>query len=223
MKTSSYKSIDDTINDLKNVFNEFSNSNKEAYYNFMEYVDDIEEIANKVADNLNSIADDINDITDNLFNNDYSQTKNEYTRENNKENKNKNEVKKDKRKIKIHLKYLKEKINSVIDKSKLKLNEINDIIKDFDYASKKSYEDSSAELKNNLIYDFNNIGEAKSYNELIDFLEKFNKVIDYINNLYRSAYYTKHNKSSLAFLIDDEEEELNLIEKINIDDFKMEA
>ena len=43
MKNSSYKSIDDTINDLKNVFNEFSNSNKEAYYNFMEYVDDIDE------------------------------------------------------------------------------------------------------------------------------------------------------------------------------------
>ena len=32
------KTVDETLNDLKNAFNNFYNSNKEAYYNFMEFV-----------------------------------------------------------------------------------------------------------------------------------------------------------------------------------------
>lgn len=124
--------------------------------------------------------------------------------------------------LKYNIERLKENINKLKYEADLKFNEIKELIKDFDYASKKTYEDSYTDLQNNLINDFNNINEIKNYNGLVAFLEKFNKVIDYINNLYKSAYYTKNNKSSLAFLIDDEEEELNLIEKINIEDFKKE-
>ena len=128
-----------------------------------------------------------------------------------------------KKEIEYNTDRLKENINKLKDKADFKFNEIKDIIKDFDYASKKSYEDSAAELNNNLIGDFNNISKIKTYNGLVDFLNKLNKVIDYINNLYKSAYYKKNNKSSLAFVMDDEdEEELNLIEKLNIEDFKKE-
>ena len=58
----------------------------------------------------------------------------------------------------------------------------------------------------------------KGTNSLNEFTEKFNKVIDYINNLYKSAYYKKNNKSSLAFIMD-EEEDIVYIEKINAEEF----
>ena len=115
----------------------------------------------------------------------------------------------------VDIKKFKEKINASVNECKLKLEEIANIIKDFDYASRKIYEDSYLDLKRSLEEDFNTM---KGTNSLNEFTEKFNKVIDYINNLYKSAYYKKNNKSSLAFIMD-EEEDIVYIEKINAEEF----
>ncbi|MEI0548971.1 hypothetical protein R4K89_01515 [Brachyspira intermedia] len=59
------------------------------------------------------------------------------------------------------------------------------------------------------------IDNIKNDDDYKNYIESINKIIGYINNLYKSAYYKKNNKSSLAFLIDDEEEQLELIEYLN--------
>ncbi|WP_028330173.1 hypothetical protein [Brachyspira alvinipulli] len=205
-------SFDKVINDLKDKFNSFSNTNRSTYYNFMEFIDNIEELANTVADNLNSIADDIDDITNDIMYGDSTIDYNDIVNH----NETNEEVKKDEgKKETVDIERFKEKINSSADECRLKLEEIANIIKDFDYASRKSYEDSYLDLKRSLEEDFNTMKGTKSLNE---FTEKFNKVIDYINNLYKSAYYKKNNKSSLAFIIDDEED-IIYIEKINANEF----
>ena len=52
--------------------------------------------------------------------------------------------------VKYNIERLKENINKLKYKADLKFNEIKELIKDFDYASKKSYEESSIELQKNL-------------------------------------------------------------------------
>lgn len=121
--------------------------------------------------------------------------------------------------IKSEIKYntdrLKENINNLKYKLDLKFNETKDIIKDFDYASQKSYEESCTELQNNFKDEFKKIDNIKNDDDYKNYIESINKIIGYINNLYKSAYYKKNNKSSLAFLIDDEDEQLELIEYLN--------
>lgn len=199
-------SFDRVINDLKDKFNSFNNTNRSTYYNFMEFIDNIEDLANTIADNLNSISDDIDDITNDIMHGDSTIDYNDIV--------NHNETNEDKKET-VDIKKFKEKINASVNECKLKLEEIANIIKDFDYASRKIYEDSYLDLKRSLEEDFNTM---KGTNSLNEFTEKFNKVIDYINNLYKSAYYKKNNKSSLAFIMD-EEEDIVYIEKINAEEF----
>ena len=91
---------------------------------------------------------------------------------------------------------------NIINKCKDKIKEIKELIENFDYSSRKSYEDSYIDLEKSLEY-------IKTYDDL-------NKTIEYINKLYRSAYYKKHNKSSLAFIMDDDNElDLIKLEDIN--------
>ena len=45
--------------------------------------------------------------------------------------------------------------------------------------------------------------------------KKDSGIIAYINNLYKSAYYKKNNKSSLSFLIGDDEDIIDLIAYID--------
>lgn len=211
-------SFDKVINDLKDKFNSFNNSNRSTYYNFMEFIDNIEDLANTIADNLNSIADDIDDITNDIMYGDSTVDYNDIVNNNetNEEIKKDEEVKTNEdKKETVDIKKFKEKINASANECKLKLEEIANIIKDFDYASRKIYEDSYLYLKRSLEEDFNTM---KGTNSLNEFTEKFNKVIDYINNLYKSAYYKKNNKSSLAFIMD-EEEDIVYIEKINAEEF----
>ena len=211
-------SFDKVINDLKDKFNSFNNSNRSTYYNFMEFIDNIEDLANTIADNLNSIADDIDDITNDIMYGDSTVDYNDIVNNNetNEEIKKDEEVKTNEdKKETVDIKKFKEKINASANECKLKLEEIANIIKDFDYASRKIYEDSYLDLKRSLEEDFNTM---KGTNSLNEFTEKFNKVIDYINNLYKSAYYKKNNKSSLAFIMD-EEEDIVYIEKINAEEF----
>lgn len=79
----------------------------------------------------------------------------------------------------------------IINKCKDKIKDIRELIENFGYASRKSYESSCTDLEKSLEY-------IKNTDEL-------NKIIEYINNLYKSAYYKKHNKSSLSFMMDDDE------------------
>lgn len=117
--------------------------------------------------------------------------------------------------IKYNTDKLKENINNLKYKSDLKFNEIKELIKDFDYASKKIYEESCTELKNNFKDELKKIDNIKNDEDYKNYIDSINKIIGYINNLYKSAYYKKNNKSSLAFLIDDEDEQLKLIEYLN--------
>ncbi|MEI0604997.1 hypothetical protein R4K55_12335 [Brachyspira alvinipulli] len=211
-------SFDKVINDLKDKFNSFNNTNRSTYYNFMEFIDNIEDLANTIADNLNSISDDIDDITNDIMYGDSTIDYNDIVNHNetNEEIKKDEEIKTNEdKKETVDIKKFKEKINASANECKLKLEEIANIIKDFDYASRKIYEDSYLDLKRSLEEDFNTM---KGTNSLNEFTEKFNKVIDYINNLYKSAYYKKNNKSSLAFIMD-EEEDIVYIEKINAEEF----
>ena len=224
--SNSNTSFEKILDNLKDKFNTFNNSNRNAYYDFMDWFDNIEELADTVANNLNDIADDIDDITYDLFyrdsTSDYNYAKNDYNTEKKEEDKKaktkENEESKNstEQTVKIDIEKFKEKINLSVNECKLKLEEIQNLIKDFDYASRKSYEDSCLDLQKSLLEDFNTMKGTKNYNE---FIEKFNKVIEYINNLYKSAYYKKHNKSSLAFIMDDEDDEINFIDKINADEF----
>ena len=109
-----------------------------------------------------------------------------------------------KKEIEYNTDRLKENINKLKDKADFKFNEIKDLIKDFDYASKKSYEESCTELENDLKDELKKIDNIKNDNDYKNYIDSINKIIGYINNLYKSAYYKKNNKSSLAFLIDDE-------------------
>ena len=118
-----------------------------------------------------------------------------------------------KKEIEYNTDRLKENINKLKDKADFKFNEIKDLIKDFDYASKKSYEESCTELENDLKDELKKIDNIKNDNDYKNYIDSINKIIGYINNLYKSAYYKKNNKSSLAFLIDDEV--LELIEYLN--------
>ena len=120
-----------------------------------------------------------------------------------------------KKEIEYNTYKLKENINNLKYKVDLKFNEIKELIKDFDYASKKSHEESCTELQNNFKDELKKIDNIKNDEDYKNYIESINKIICYINNLYKSAYYKKNNKSSLAFLIDDEDEQLELIEYLN--------
>lgn len=121
----------------------------------------------------------------------------------------------DTKEIKYNIERLKENINKLKYKADLKFNEIKELIKDFDYASKKSYEESSIELQNNLKDELKKIDNINNDEDYKNYIESVNNIIAYINNLYKSAYYKKNNKSSLSFLIEDDEDIIDLIAYID--------
>lgn len=117
--------------------------------------------------------------------------------------------------IKYNIERLKENINKLKYKADLKFNEIKELIKDFDYASKNSYEESSIELQKNLQDELKKIDNINNDEDYKNYIESVNNIIAYINNLYKSAYYKKNNKSSLSFLIGDDEDIIDLIAYID--------
>ncbi|MEI0748186.1 hypothetical protein [Brachyspira pulli] len=121
----------------------------------------------------------------------------------------------DTKEIKYNIERLKENINKLKYKADLKFNEIKELIKDFDYASKKSYEESSIGLQNNLQDELKKIDNINNDEDYKNYIESVNNIIAYINNLYKSAYYKKNNKSSLSFLIGDDEDIIDLIAYID--------
>ena len=95
---------------------------------------------------------------------------------------------------------IKEEIINYIPKCKDKLKEIRELSKDFEHAIKNDYHKECDDIENRLNSGINNKNEL-------------NKIIDEINNLYRNAYSKKHNKSSLAYIMDTEED-IDLLEHI---------
>ena len=82
-----------------------------------------------------------------------------------------------------------------------KLKEIKELSKDFEYMIKNDYLKECDDIE-------------KRLNNGIDNKYELNKIIDENNNLYRNAYNKKHNKSSLAYIMDVEEDDIDLIENI---------
>lgn len=98
-----------------------------------------------------------------------------------------------------------EKLNSIIRKCEDKIIEIKDIIKDFDYSDKKTYEELTSKVEN----DLKELENIKNVN-------KINEIIDEINKIYRNAYNKKNNVSSLSYIMETDEN-IDLIKKIDIE------
>ena len=101
-----------------------------------------------------------------------------------------------------------EKLNPIIRKCEDKIIEIKDIIKDFDYSDKKTYEELTSKVEN----DLKELENIKNVN-------KINKIIDEINKIYRNAYNKKNNVSSLSYIMETDEN-IDLINKIDIENLE---
>lgn len=101
-----------------------------------------------------------------------------------------------------------EKLNPIIRKCEDKIIEIKDIIKDFDYSDKKTYEELTSKVEN----DLKELENIKNVN-------KINKIIDEINKIYRNAYNKKNNVSSLSYIMETDEN-IDLIDKIDIENLE---
>ena len=101
-----------------------------------------------------------------------------------------------------------EKLNSIIRKCEDKIIEIKDIIKDFDYSDKKTYEELTSKVEN----DLKELENIKNVN-------KINEIIDEINKIYRNAYNKKNNVSSLSYIMETDEN-IDLINKIDIENLE---
>lgn len=101
-----------------------------------------------------------------------------------------------------------EKLNPIIRKCEDKIIEIKDIIKDFDYSDKKTYEELTSKVES----DLKELENIKNVN-------KINKIIDEINKIYRNAYNKKNNVSSLSYIMETDEN-IDLIKKIDIENLE---
>ena len=87
-----------------------------------------------------------------------------------------------------------------LSKCKAKLTEISWLIKDLDDNNKKQYQKSCDDIENIL-------------DSGIKDIKKFNKIIDYINNLYKTVYYKSNNQSSINYIMEDNDN-IKLIDHI---------
>ena len=112
------------------------------------------------------------------------------------------------KKEKLYIEKIQPYILSHIKQCEDKIIEIKDIIKDFDYSDKKTYEELTSKVENDL-KEFENI---KNVN-------KINEIIDEINKIYRNAYNKKNNVSSLSYIMETDEN-IDLINKIDIENLE---
>lgn len=103
---------------------------------------------------------------------------------------------------------IEEKYMSSVIECKNKIIEIKDIIKDFDYSDKKTYEELTSKVEN----DLKELENIKNVN-------KINEIIDEINKIYRNAYNKKNNVSSLSYIMETDEN-IDLIKKIDIENLE---
>ena len=99
-----------------------------------------------------------------------------------------------------------EKLNPIIKQCENKINEIKEIIKDFDYSDKKTYEEATSKIEKDL---------EELENKDIS-VSEVNEIIDEINETYRNAYKKKNNVSALSYIMETDED-IDLIKKIDID------
>ena len=116
------------------------------------------------------------------------------------ENNTKNEIEKEEAK-ELNI----EKLNPIIRKCEDKIIEIKEIIKDFDYSDRKTYEELTSKVES----DFKELENTKNIN-------KINEIIDEINQIYRNAYNKKNNVSTLSYIMETDED-IDLIKKIDIE------
>lgn len=101
---------------------------------------------------------------------------------------------------------IEEKYMSSVIECKNKINEIKEIIKDFDYSDKKTYEEATSKIEKDL---------EELENKDIS-VSGVNEIIDEINETYRNAYKKKNNVSALSYIMETDED-IDLIKKIDID------
>ena len=101
-----------------------------------------------------------------------------------------------------------EKLNPIIRKCEDKIIEIKEIIKDFDYSDRKTYEESTSKVES----DLKELEDTKNIN-------KINEIIDEINQIYRNAYNKKNNVSTLSYIMETDED-IDLIKKIDIENLE---
>ncbi len=91
------------------------------------------------------------------------------------------------------------------------------MIKKIDYSDRKSYIDEILDIENNINKELVNIISFGESN-----IDKTNKIIDRVNEIYKNAYKRKNNISSLSYIIEvtETEEEISLINNIDINNFK---
>lgn len=93
-------------------------------------------------------------------------------------------------------------IKNYIKKCQDKLKEIRELSKDFEHIIKNDYHKDC----DNIEYRLNNCNDNN--------IEELNKIADEINTLYRNAYNKKNNKSSLYYVMDIEDDDIDLIDHI---------
>lgn len=98
-----------------------------------------------------------------------------------------------------------------------RIKEIKKMIKKIDYSDRKSYIDEILDIENNINKELVNIISFGESN-----IDKTNKIIDRVNEIYKNAYKRKNNISSLSYIIEvtETEEEISLINNIDINNFK---
>ena len=109
---------------------------------------------------------------------------------------------------KLYIEKIQPYILSHIKQCEEKIIEIKDIIKDFDYSDKKTYEELTSKVEN----DLKELENIKNVN-------KINEIIDEINKIYRNAYNKKNNVSSLSYIMETDEN-IDLIKKIDIENLE---
>ena len=109
---------------------------------------------------------------------------------------------------KLYIEKIQPYILSHIKQCEDKINEIKEIIKDFDFSDRKTYEETTSKVEN----DLKELEDTKNVN-------KINEIIDEINKIYRNAYNKKNNVSALSYIMETEEN-IDLIKKIDIENLE---
>ena len=108
-----------------------------------------------------------------------------------------------------------------LNQFKAKMKNIETVIEDFDYSTKKIYKDDIAIIENHINNKIKELEKRQNFNNEDIFI--VNRLIDNFNEIYKNAYNKKNNESPLSYLMDMEIEEdtnLDLIKKIDIDNLK---
>lgn len=109
---------------------------------------------------------------------------------------------------KLYIEKIQPYILSHIKQCENKITEIKELIKDFDYSDRKTYEELTSKVEN----DLKELENVKNVN-------KINEIIDEINKIYRNAYNKKNNVSALSYIMETEEN-IDLIKKIDIENLE---